>query len=359
MSAHTYIIAEAGVNHNGSFELARVLVDAAKAAGADAVKFQTFKAENLVTKQARQAEYQVANIGEETSQFYMLKRLELSFNEFVQLKNYCDQREIEFLSTPFDKESVDFLLDELKIQTVKIPSGELTNVPFIHYIATKQKPMILSTGMADMEDIHSALAFIAYGLVFPEKEVNVTEVQTFYNEEEAKRILKKYVTVLHCTTEYPVPIEEVNLRAMDYLQHELQVDIGLSDHSEGIYVPISATARGAKVIEKHFTISRMLPGPDHQASLEPHELTEMVKAIRAAEQSLGQAEKKPTKSEQKNRVAARKSLTAACSIKKGEFFSKENLVIKRPGSGMAPAFYWSLLGTEASKDYEAEDLIDE
>lgn len=355
----TYIIAEAGVNHNGSFDLACVLVDAAKAAGADAVKFQTFKAENLVTKQAKQADYQVTNIGEETSQFHMLKKLELSFDEFVRLKEYCDQKEIEFLSTPFDKESVDFLLDELNMQTVKIPSGELTNVPFIHYIATKQKPMILSTGMAEMEDIHSALAFMAYGLFFPEKEVDVSEVQSFYNKEEAKKVLKEYVTVLHCTTEYPTPVEEVNLRAMDYLQQELQVEIGLSDHSEGIYGPIAAAARGAKVIEKHFTVSRMLPGPDHRASLEPDELIEMVEAIRSVEQSLGQAEKKPTKSEQKNRIAARKSLTAACSIKKGEPFSAQNLVIKRPGSGMSPSHYWSLLGQKASKDYEAEELIDE
>ncbi|OXS79275.1 N-acetylneuraminate synthase [Domibacillus enclensis] len=354
-----YIIAEAGVNHNGSFDLACVLVDAAKAAGAEAVKFQTFKAENLVTKSAKQAGYQVVNIGKEMSQFHMLKNLELSFDEFIRLKEYCDHQEIDFLSTPFDKESVDFLLDELHIEKVKIPSGELTNTPFIHYIATKQKPIILSTGMADMKDIHESLSFIAYGLAFPQKNINPKDVQAFYKTKEAKSVLQQYVTVLHCTTEYPTPLEEVNLRAIDYLKNELQVTVGFSDHSAGIYVPVAAVARGASVIEKHFTISRLLPGPDHRASLEPDELTEMVKAIRNVEESLGQTEKIPTKSEQKNRVAVRKSLIAAHPIKKGEVFSKENLLIKRPGSGMEPSLYWTLLGKEASKDYEPEELIDE
>lgn len=354
-----YIIAEAGVNHNGSFDLACVLVDAAKAAGAEAVKFQTFKTENLVTKRAKQAGYQVVNIGKKMSQFHMLKNLELSFDEFIRLKEYCDYREIDFLSTPFDKESVDFLLDDLHMEKVKIPSGELTNTPFIHYIATKQKPIILSTGMANMKDIHESLSFIAYGLAFPQKNVNPEDVQAFYKTKEAKSVLQQYVTVLHCTTEYPTPLGEVNLRAIDYLKCELQVTVGFSDHSEGIYVPVAAVARGASVIEKHFTISRLLPGPDHRASLEPDELAEMVKAIRNVEQSLGQAEKIPTKSEQKNRVAARKSLIAAYPIKKGEVFSKENLLIKRPGSGMEPSLYWTLLGKEASKDYECEELIDE
>ena len=218
MTDKTFIIAEAGVNHNGSLELAFALVDAAVEAKVDAVKFQTFKTENLVTKQAKQAEYQVKNIGEETSQFDMLKKLELSYDEFVQLKAYCDQKKIEFLSTPFDRESVDFLVEEIKINTVKIPSGELTNAPFVHYIATKRKPIILSTGMATMEDIHESLSFIAYGLSYPNEKVNIGAVQKFYLTSEAKEWLKEYVTVLHCTTEYPTPYEDINLRAMDYLK---------------------------------------------------------------------------------------------------------------------------------------------
>ncbi|MFJ8257658.1 N-acetylneuraminate synthase [Peribacillus asahii] len=359
MKNHTYIIAEAGVNHNGSFELACTLIDRAVESGADAVKFQTFKTENLVTKKAKQAAYQVKNIGEETSQFAMLKKLELSYDEFIQLKAYCDEKKIEFLSTPFDRESVDFLVDEIKMGTVKIPSGELTNSPFVHYIATKRKPIILSTGMATMEDIHESLSFIAYGLVYPDKPVKIKDVQQFYHTSEAKKWLKDYVTILHCTTEYPTPYTDINLKAMDYLKKELQVNIGLSDHSEGIYIPIAAVARGAQVIEKHFTISRLLPGPDHSASLEPDELTEMVKAIRIIEHSLGEDAKKPTLNEQRNQIATRKSLVTAKKMELGEIFTEENLTVKRPGNGMVPSQLWSLLGTKASKSYEEDELIDE
>lgn len=359
MKKHTYIIAEAGVNHNGSLDLAFSLIDVAVEAGADAVKFQTFKTENLVTKKARQAEYQVENIGEETSQFDMLKKLELTYDEFVQLKAYCDEKKIEFLSTPFDRESVDFLVDEIRINTVKIPSGELTNVPLIHYIATKRKPIILSTGMATMDDIHEALSFISYGMAYPNEKVVLDAVREFYNTSEAKKWLRDYVTVLHCTTEYPTPYKDINLRAMDYLKKELQVNTGLSDHSEGIYVPVAAVACGAKIIEKHFTISRHLPGPDHRASLEPVELAEMVKAIRMIEQSLGSGEKKLTLNEQCNQVAARKSLVAEKMIQAGDTFTEENLTIKRPGSGIMPSEFWSLLGTTASKSYEEDELIDE
>jgi N-acetylneuraminate synthase len=354
-----YIIAEAGVNHNGSLELAYALVDAAVQSGADAVKFQTFKAEKLVTKVAKQAAYQVENIGEETSQYEMLKKLELSFGEFTALKEYCEDKRIEFLSTPFDLESVDFLVDRLGIKTVKIPSGELTNSPFIHYIGTKRKTIILSTGMATMIDIHVALSFIAYGLAYPNKKVDVESVRSFYATSESKEWLKNYVTVLHCTTEYPTPYSDINLRALNQLKEELQINIGISDHSEGIYVPIAAVARGASIIEKHFTISRLLPGPDHQASLEPNELTEMVKAIRDVELSLGDGVKKPTSNELRNQMAARKSLVAAKNIARGEIFTEENLTVKRPGSGIAPSRYWSLIGNTASKNYEEDDLIDE
>ncbi|NEW08844.1 N-acetylneuraminate synthase [Paenibacillus sp. SYP-B3998] len=359
MKNHTYIIAEAGVNHNGSLDLAFALVNAAVQAGADAVKFQTFKTENLVTKKAKQAEYQVKNIGEETSQYAMLKKLELAYDEFIQIKAYCDEKKIEFLSTPFDRESVNFLVDELVIRTVKIPSGELTNAPFVHYIATKRKPMILSTGMATMEDIHEAMSFIAYGLAHPTENVEIGAVRKFYHTSEAKEWLKDYVTILHCTTEYPTPYTDVNLMAMDQLKRELRVNVGLSDHSEGIYVPVAAVARGAQLIEKHFTISRTLPGPDHRASLEPNELTEMVKAIRIIEQSLGDGDKKPTFNEQRNQIAARKSLVAAKPIEIGTIFTEENLTVKRPGSGRAPSQYWSFIGTTASQSYEEDELIDE
>jgi len=355
----TYIIAEAGVNHNGSIELARTLIDLAVESGANAVKFQTFKTENLVTKKARQAHYQVENIGSETSQFDMLKKLELSYSEFEQLKAYCDEKKIEFLSTPFDQESVDFLVDEIGVNLVKIPSGEITNTPFIHYIATKKKPIILSTGMATLEDIHEALSFIAYGLAYPEEKVQIKAVQEFYHTKIAKKLLKDYVSLLHCTTEYPTPYNDINLLAMDHLKNEFQVNVGLSDHSEDIYVPVAAVARGAKVIEKHFTISRFLPGPDHRASLEPDELSELVKAIRIIEQSLGDGYKKPTINEQNNKIAARKSLVATKPIQVGEIFTEENLTIKRPGSGMGPSKYWSIIGTTASKCYEEDDLIDE
>ncbi|MEK3994159.1 N-acetylneuraminate synthase [Psychrobacillus sp. FSL K6-2365] len=359
MSNQTYIIAEAGVNHNGSLEMAKQLVNVAKQAGANAVKFQTFKAENLVTRSAQQANYQVTNLGEATSQFKMLKKLELTYEEFVELKIYCDANQIEFLSTPFDMESVDFLLNEIGMKTFKIPSGELTNSPFIHYIATKKKPMILSTGMATMDDIHDALSFIAYGLAYPEQLVDLNQVRTFYQTREAKSLLDEYVTVLHCTTEYPAPTETINLKAMQKMKQELRLPIGFSDHSEGIAVTLAAVTLGAVVIEKHFTLNRNLPGPDHLASLEPTELKEMVVGIRTIEQSLGTGHKIPTKIELENRQAARKSIVAKEEIAIGEIITEGHLAIKRPGNGMPPTSYWSLIGKAAKRSYRVDDLIDE
>lgn len=356
---NTYIIAEAGVNHNGSIEMAKELIKVAKEAGVDAVKFQTFHAENLVTKEAMQADYQVENLGEATSQYEMLKKLELSFDEFISLKNYCDEIGIEFLSTPFDHDSVDFLVDELQMQTVKIPSGELTNSPFIHYIATKQKKMIISTGMATVDEIHEALAFVAYGLARPDTDVSIERVHSFYKTKEAKDILKKFVTVLHCTTEYPAPVETINLKAINQLSKELGLPIGFSDHSQGITIPIASISIGATVIEKHFTLNRALPGPDHIASLEPSELTAMVEGIRQVERALGTGIKQPTVNEMKNRVAARKSIVASADIKQGEILNKSNIAIKRPGKGMSPSKYWSLLGKKATKSYQRDEQIDE
>jgi len=354
-----YIIAEAGVNHNGSIEMAKQLIDVAKQAGVNAVKFQTFKTENLVTRAAQQANYQVNNLGEVTSQFEMLKKLELSYEEFIELKSYCDSIRIEFLSTPFDFESVDFLLHDIGMDKFKIPSGELTNSPFIHYIATKRKPMIVSTGMATMNDIHEALSFIAYGLAFPGKPVDLHQVQAFYQTEGAKLLMNEYVTVLHCTTEYPAPFETINLSAMNVMKQELQLPIGFSDHSEGIAVPIAAVALGAVIIEKHFTLDCNLPGPDHRASLEPKKLAEMVAGIRATEQSIGTGSKKPTPIELENRQAARKSIVAKVKIVAGDILTEGHLAIKRPGTGMPPTAYWSLIGKTAKKSYEVDALIDE
>ena len=352
----TYIIAEAGVNHNGSFEMAKQLVDVAKEAGADAVKFQTFKAENLVTKDAKQADYQVENLKEKTSQFDMLKKLELTFEEFTALKQYCEEKGIEFLSTPFDYESVDFLFDELHIKTAKIPSGELTNAPFIYAISKKKKPIILSTGMATLEDIHEALAYIAYGLA---GKVEMNCVEEFYSTSEAKQLLQEYVTILHCTTEYPAPFETINLKAITTIQKEFNVSVGLSDHSAGVAVSTAAVALGATVIEKHFTLDKTLEGPDHVASLEPHELKQMIKQIRQVEMSLGNGFKQPSEVELKNRIPARKSLIASKAIKQGEMFTTENLVVKRPGTGIAPSKFWTYIGKQAKKSYEQDDLIDE
>lgn len=355
----TFIIAEAGVNHNGSFFLAKQLVNAAKNAGVDAVKFQTFKAENLVTKSAHQADYQVDNIGETTSQFEMLKDLELTYEEFKLLKEYCDEQKIHFLSTPFDFESVDFLVDELNMDIVKIPSGELTNLPFLHYIATKGKKMIISTGMATMEEIHEALAFIAFGLAYPQNEVNEEDVKNYYAEEAAKKLLKRYVTVLHCTTEYPAPFESINLMAMHDIAKQTDLAVGFSDHSKGISVPIAAVAQGATVIEKHFTLDKTMPGPDHVASLNPNELKEMTKAIRQVEMSLGNGIKAPASVELKNKAVARKSLVALKPIKAGEPFTKENLGVKRPGNGIHPSMYWNYLNEVAKKNYNEDELINE
>lgn len=355
----TFIIAEAGVNHNGSFFLAKQLVDVAKQAGVDAVKFQTFKVENLVTKSAQQADYQVENIGETTSQYQMLKDLELSFEEFKDLKQYCDEKKIHFLSTPFDFESVDFLVDELNMDIVKIPSGELTNLPFLHYIATKQKKMIISTGMATIEEIHEALSFIAYGLGLPNEDVIYENVQAYYKKESTKQLLEKYVTILHCTTEYPAPFDSINLLAMHDIANKTGLEIGFSDHSQGIAVPIAAVAQGATIIEKHFTLDKTMPGPDHIASLNPNELTEMTLAIRQIEKALGNGQKAPAAVELKNKAVARKSLVALKPIKAGEKFTKENLGVKRPGSGIHPNLYWAYLNQKAKNCYGEDELIHE
>lgn len=327
------IIAEAGVNHNGSLEMAKRLVDAAAEAGADYVKFQTFKAEKLVTRSASKAEYQKRNMrGVDDSQLEMLRNLELSVSDHLALISYCKQKGIKFLSTPFDLESIDFL-HSLGLDIWKIPSGEITNYPYLRKIAGYNGEVVMSTGMCDTKDIEEALAAL---------------------KENGQDLSK--VTLLHCNTQYPTPMSDVNLLAMNSLRNYVG-RVGYSDHTIGIEVPIAAAALGASVIEKHFTLSRDLPGPDHKASLEPVELKDMVSAIRNIEIALGSGDKKVTPSEAANRGVARKSIVASRFIKKGEILSEANLTAKRPGIGISPMRWKEVEGTRAVKDFEEDEMI--
>lgn len=333
---HTLIIAEAGVNHNGDFELAKKLVSAAAQAGADFVKFQTFKADKIVSKTAKKAEYQERNINDsDDSQYAMLKKLEMPEEWHIQLMKYANECGIKFLSTGFDNESIDFL-NQLGTPLFKIPSGEITNKPYLRHIAKKRKPIILSTGMATMDNIIAAM-----------------------NVLYENGISKEDIIVLHCNTEYPTPMEDVNLKAMLTIQNKLGVKIGYSDHTRGIEVPIAAVALGATIIEKHFTLDRNMVGPDHKASLEPDELKTMVQAIRNVEKAIsGNGIKEPSSSEQKNIIIARKSIVAAKKIRKGEVFTEENLTQKRPGNGISPMLWDEILGQKAIKDFEPDELIE-
>lgn len=328
----TLIIAEAGVNHNGSLDIAKELALKAKECGADIVKFQTAKLESLVSGSAKMAEYQKQNVGKEMSQQEMLKKLLLSYDDFIELADYCKKIGIKFLSTPFDLESIDFL-DKLGCDIWKIPSGEITNLPYLEKIAMTQKDIILSTGMCEMYEIADALQVL---------------------EKNSKR----NITILHCTTQYPTPFIDVNLKAMETLRKTFHYPVGYSDHTNGITVPIAAVAMGATVIEKHFTLDRTMEGPDHKASLEPVELKNMVDAIRDVEAALGNGEKKPAVSEISNRAVARKSIIAAKDIKKGELFTVENLTTKRPGTGINPMRWYEVLGTVAKRDFKEDELIE-
>jgi N,N'-diacetyllegionaminate synthase len=327
------IIAEAGVNHNGDILLAKQLIDVAADAGADFVKFQTFNAESLVTESAKKADYQNLNTDSSETQYQMLRRLELSIDMHHELIQHCASRGIAFLSTGFDINSVDFL-HSLGLEYFKIPSGEITNLPYLRHIGKLAKAVILSTGMATMGDIEAAL----------------------YALEEAGALRSK-VTVLHCTTEYPTPMREVNLRAMLSIQQAFDVAVGYSDHTQGIEVAIAAVAMGAKLIEKHFTLDRNLPGPDHKASLEPNELTAMVKAIRNIEIALGDGVKRITPSELKNRPVARKSLVAKSHIAVGDVFTVDNITTKRPGSGISPMCWDEVIGRKATRAFLPDELI--
>jgi N,N'-diacetyllegionaminate synthase len=333
MREGVFIIAEAGVNHDGRLEQARKLVDAAARAGADAVKFQTFRAETLVSPSAPKAEYQRQATGADESQYDMLRRLELPAAAHRELIAHCRRAGIRFLSSPFDLASIDLLL-ELGLDIFKIPSGEITNLPYLRRIGGLGKEVILSTGMAEMSEIEAALRVLA-------------DAGT----------PKERVTVLHCNTEYPTPMADVNLRAMASIGQAFGVRVGYSDHTLGIEVPIAAAALGARVIEKHFTLDRTLPGPDHRASLEPEGLQAMVAAVRNIEKALGRGIKRPSASEFKNRSVARKSIYAACSIHAGELLTEENLTIKRPGTGLSPMLWDKVVGQKASRDFSFDEAI--
>ena len=356
MCKKTFVIAEAGVNHNGDPDLAFQLIDAAIASGADAVKFQTFKAEDLVTSTADKADYQKINTDVIESQVEMLKRLELAHEFQLRMATYCREQGIKFLSTAFDFKSLDFLVKDIGLDILKIPSGELTNGPLILAHAQTGREIILSTGMASISEIRTALGVLAYGYMKGTSPA-LKEFDSSFQSKAGQQLLRDKVTLLHCTTEYPAPIEDINLRAMDTLNREFGLRIGYSDHSIGITIPIAAVARGAEIIEKHFTLDRNLPGPDHKASLEPDELTDMVRAIREVEISLGDGHKVPRDCELSNRDVARKSLVAKKPIKKNEPFTKQNIAIKRPGTGSSPMEYWSLLGAPSTRDYDIDEQI--
>lgn len=353
------IIAEAGVNHNGSPELAFQLVDAAYKAGADVVKFQTFKAKNLVTRKAKQAEYQVKNTGVEETQFSMLSRLELDFDTHKQLLSYCNQKGIEFLSTAFDSESLRFLVNDLGLTSLKIPSGELTNAPLVLEHASTRSDLIVSTGMATLSEIESALGVIAFGFLAGTKEIpSVDAFNEAYISKEGQEVLLRKVSLLHCTTEYPAPVQEVNLHAMDTLKNSFGLEVGYSDHTAGIAIPIAASALGAQIIEKHFTLDKTMEGPDHKSSLEPNELEQMINSIKDVERSLGNGIKIPQPSEIKNRNIARKFIVAASAIRKGDEITAQNIMLKRANGGLSPYDYWSLLGTGAGRNYLEGDIIE-
>lgn len=325
------IIAEAGVNHNGSLVAAKKMVLAAKEAGADYIKFQTFLPEKLVSKYAQKADYQKQTTKQGESQLEMLQKLTLTQEDFLELKEYCQKHGIGFLSTPFDLESI-YFLDKLDMDFWKLPSGEVTNMPYLLEIGKTGKPVVMSTGMCESEEVAEAVDCL-------------------------RKAGTKEISLLHCNTEYPTPMEDVNLRAMQTMRHDFCLPVGYSDHTFGIEVPIAAAAMGACILEKHFTLDRTLEGPDHLASLEPKELKAMVEAVRNVEQAMGNGRKMPSESEKKNREAARKSIVAKKRIRKGEIFTEENLTAKRPGNGISPMKWFEVLGQRAGRDFEEDELI--
>ena len=352
-----FVIAEAGVNHNGSLELAMELANVAAAAGADAVKFQTFSAADLVSVNARMADYQVRNTGSDGGQLQMLRKLELSREAHHALAARCKELKIAFMSTPFDLQSLHFL-SAFDMPAMKVGSGDLTTAPLLLAAARCGKPLIVSTGMATLPEIEEALGVIAFGLSGTTDVPLRSAFAAAYQSETARARLAGKVTLLHCVTEYPAPLGEVNLRAMDLLRKRFGLPVGYSDHTTGTAVALAAVAMGATVLEKHFTLDRAMPGPDHKAALEPAELNDLVRDVRQIEIALGAEKKEPGASEIANRVAARRSLVAAKAIARGEPYTEDNLAVKRPAGGIAPIAYWDLLGHPANRDYAVDDLIE-
>lgn len=356
----TYVIAEAGVNHNGSMPIAIQLIDAAAEAGADAVKFQTFKADQLVTPTAEKAKYQQLSTDHQESQFEMLKKLELSQENHELLIDYCEKKSITFLSTPFDLDSLQLLLHHFQLPVIKISSGDITNAQLLLKSAEAGVSIILSTGMSTLGEVETALSILAFGYLNSGDDHNKPSLSSFqeaYISEQGRKALQSKVTLLHCTTEYPAPFIDVNLKVMDTFRQSFGIPVGYSDHTSGVAIPIAAVARGATVIEKHFTLDRMLPGPDHKASLEPDELKQMIQSIRQVELALGQSTKGPTPSELGNRMIARKSIVAARDIIKGEILTEDILTVKRPGDGIAPIHLWDIIGKPASRDFHMNERI--
>jgi N-acetylneuraminate synthase len=358
LAERTLIVAEAGVNHNGSLDLALELIDVAAAAGADVVKFQTFKSSKLVTAGAAKASYQVTNTKDGGSQLSMLQSLELSEDDHHRLVAHCRAAGIRFMSTAFDVESLAFL-STLDMPAVKVPSGDITCAPLLLDAARLRKPLILSTGMSTIADIEDALGVFAFGLTSDEEPTGRADFLSAYCSQEGREALARHVTLLHCVTEYPAPPAAVNLRAMDSMAACFGLPVGYSDHTQGIEISLAAVARGATVIEKHFTLDRNLTGPDHAASLEPADLHKLVSGIRNVEQALGSTLKAPTDAEAGNRQIARRSVVAARPLRRGELFTVDALACKRPGTGVSPMEFWDLLGRPASRDFDFDEPIEQ
>ncbi len=356
MRGLTFVIAEAGVNHNGSLERALQMVEEAARCGADAVKFQSFTAESLVSARAAKASYQEQNTGEAGGQLEMLRALQLSLEDHRRLLEHCEECGIEFLSTPFDESNLDMLVGELGVRRLKIGSGDLSHGPLLLRAASTDLPVILSTGMASLDEIDQAVGVLALGWSGGGQPC-LESFADALREARNGEVLAARLTLLQCTTEYPAPFDEINLRSMQDLRERYGVAVGFSDHSEGAAASLAAVALGASVIEKHFTLDRRLPGPDHRASLEPGELAEMISGIRRVERSLGSSGKPVGASEAGNRLAARRSIVAACPIAAGELFTSQNLSFKRPGDGLSPMLYWELLGQPASRDYASDEPV--
>ncbi len=351
-----FIIAEAGVNHNGSLANAKKMVDVAKDCNVDAVKFQTFTTDEVVTKSAPKAEYQkVSSTGK--TQHEMIAELELSKEEFIELKAYCDSKDILFLASPFDLGSLDFLISKLDLPAIKIASGEITNAPLLYRASFSGKPIILSTGMCTLNDIEEALGVLAFGYTDKQSTPGIDKFKQAYKSEVGQIALKDKVVLLHCTSSYPTPYDEVNLNAIKTLRQAFGLPVGYSDHTMGIYASIGAISHEAKVIEKHFTLDKTQVGPDHSSSLSPDELNELVKGIRTVEQCQGNERKVPTISESGNIQICRRSLVARKSINKGEKFSQDSISAKRPGTGISPMHYWEWLDEYAKRNYQADEII--